>query len=708
MPKEHKKRGRRAEEKKRKHDDHNNEDELHAKRQRLSEHHVLPSQDVDMAGGEQLYDQQGLAYPNPDDAKYFGMLDDEEQEYFKRADDMLEANQFQDEEDRSNFLASVYKEAEGKELKMACSQGCSRLMERLIQTSTTARLKTLFQKFSSNFLHLVQHRFASHCCESLFIQAAPCVTAELHAGTQREDPDQPNQVLVPMEDLFLSAIQELDEYLGFLMTDRFASHTLRVLLVVLSGQALAATGSHSVLRSKKKEHVYAGSEKKPDFSLEARAVPACFTNAMEHIITKSVAGLDTSSLRALATSQTGNPTLQLLISLELSTFGKSKARDEKSIMYKLLPDDPISDTNDSGKWLSALAYDTVGSRLLETIIKDCPGKMFKPIYRQLFKSRLEKLARNDTASYVVSEILKRLGKDDLKEAMELLCFSMTTLVEHNRTALIRTLIQRCVYREIDTSRIAQALEVAYTGPRGFEITKLLKPQDLPSENAKGTKDQAADKLHGSLLAQEMVKVPGALSTLIFDSLARLTPQLSLAIARDPTSSHALQASLKGDNSSVIFRRKMIQHFYGHVAEMALDPAASHVIDAVWVGTNGLAFIRERIAEELAEAEPSLRESHVGRAVWRNWKMDLYKRRRRDWVVESRQEAGSDGFMSFPDVEKLSVDDGKGAGSGSGSGRSKPAGAHMSAIEKARINFAKKKEKEAAAKGKERAGTAVAV
>lgn len=147
MPKEHKKRGRRAEEKKRKHEDHH-EDEVEAKRPRVSAEHV------DMAEGEQLYNQEGQAYPNPDDAKYFGMLDEDEQEYFKRADDMLEANQFQDEDDRSNFLASVYKEAEGKELKMACSQGCSRLMERLIQTSTTGQLKTLFQKFSSKLVFL--------------------------------------------------------------------------------------------------------------------------------------------------------------------------------------------------------------------------------------------------------------------------------------------------------------------------------------------------------------------------------------------------------------------------------------------------------------------------------------------------------------------------------------------------------------------------
>ena len=76
-------------------------------------------------------------------------LDEDEQEYFKRADEMLELNQFADSEERSMFLASVWKEADGKELKIANSQSCSRLMERLILLSTPDQLKRLFQKFSS-------------------------------------------------------------------------------------------------------------------------------------------------------------------------------------------------------------------------------------------------------------------------------------------------------------------------------------------------------------------------------------------------------------------------------------------------------------------------------------------------------------------------------------------------------------------------------
>ena len=87
------------------------------------------------------------AYPHAE-KPFFGMLDEEEQEYFKRADDMLETNSFGNAEERDLFLSKVYSEAEGKELKIAQSQSCSRLMERLIQLSTVPQMKQLFQAFS--------------------------------------------------------------------------------------------------------------------------------------------------------------------------------------------------------------------------------------------------------------------------------------------------------------------------------------------------------------------------------------------------------------------------------------------------------------------------------------------------------------------------------------------------------------------------------
>jgi nucleolar protein 9 len=152
MPKEKKKRGRRDQEKKRKLD---TSEENSNKRRRRS--HNEPQVEQGFATEAEQYEESDPhaiagAYPHPGDMPFYGLLDEEEQEYFRSADEMLELNQFSSPEDRETFLNSVYKEAEGKELKMANSQSCSRLMERLIQLSSTSQLKSLFQKFSGQYV----------------------------------------------------------------------------------------------------------------------------------------------------------------------------------------------------------------------------------------------------------------------------------------------------------------------------------------------------------------------------------------------------------------------------------------------------------------------------------------------------------------------------------------------------------------------------
>jgi nucleolar protein 9 len=137
MPKEHKKRGRREEQKKRKRDI---DDDASAKRPKHQDSDELYVQDSvqEVANGQ---------LNRPNEAPFYGMLDEQEQEYFKKADEMLELNQFESTEDRDIFLASVWKEADGKELKIANSQS-SRLLERLILLASPEQLKSLFQKFS--------------------------------------------------------------------------------------------------------------------------------------------------------------------------------------------------------------------------------------------------------------------------------------------------------------------------------------------------------------------------------------------------------------------------------------------------------------------------------------------------------------------------------------------------------------------------------
>lgn len=68
----------------------------------------------------------------------------------------------EDASERDLFLVNVFKEAEGKQLKMACSQSCSRLIERLVMLSSPSQLKDLYGAFSGQYVKLYCFRLKYH------------------------------------------------------------------------------------------------------------------------------------------------------------------------------------------------------------------------------------------------------------------------------------------------------------------------------------------------------------------------------------------------------------------------------------------------------------------------------------------------------------------------------------------------------------------
>ena len=174
MPRENKKRGRRAEEKKRKRD-LVGDSLCNVKRKRTVNGFPLTKKDGEKEAdyGSTLLDErllqhssrhgfrydherwerEGDEYANPAQATdmslpFYGLLDNNEQQYFREAYNTLKSNSFQDDEERQLFIDNVYKEAEGKELKLACSQSCSRMLEGLILASSPDQIKKIYGKFN--------------------------------------------------------------------------------------------------------------------------------------------------------------------------------------------------------------------------------------------------------------------------------------------------------------------------------------------------------------------------------------------------------------------------------------------------------------------------------------------------------------------------------------------------------------------------------
>lgn len=615
MPKELKKRGRRAEKQKRVPEG----EDRPAKRQRIDS---AENFGVDgKAGDDFISFGQDKSYDDKDESgtTFYGLLTEEEQEYYTNVNKKITANDFEDDADRATFIEAIYRETSGKEIKVASSQSCSRHLERFIHLSTPNQLRSLFEAFLEDLDYLVQHRFGSHCVETLLVQSARHVDAKAKNG---------NEDTRSFTSLFLEATQKLEPNAGFLLTERFASHTIRILLLILSGQPLEDDSATEIVASRKKEKLDLAPSA-DDILKEARKVPKSFQDAWKSLVKSAVAGLDTTYLRALATSPTGSPVLQLLIRLELAdTENKSGM-----VLEKLVPDQDFDSESESSKWVSSLIYDASGAYLVQTLVKHLPGKAFKKMYKNLFKDRIGKIAKNEIASYVAMSIFERVGKDDLEQAVTAMLPELAGLLERNRLAVLRTLIERSVNRGVDLGTFKTTLLAAYKQDGTQMLLQMLKLDTDSADNGQNNLHEDSGNfkpdLQGALLAQTMLRAD-QLGNIIHSDLGAIADTILMKLASNPTSSRIIQVALTAHQTPNSVKRQLVPRFYEYIPMLALDASGSHVVDALWAATNGSHFMKEKIAEILQKQESQLRESIYGRNVWRNWSMDLFTRRRGEW------------------------------------------------------------------------------
>ncbi|OTA00593.1 hypothetical protein A9Z42_0008430 [Trichoderma parareesei] len=680
MPKPRTKRGAAREERKRKHSDTANSNSHEHKRQRRDDegdytntndyYNNNNSTNNDAAYGEE--DTYELSHHHhhqgggPGEREFFGMLADDEQEYFRRADEMLELNQFPTPEDRDIFLQNVYREAKGKELKIASSQSCSRLMERLIQLASTSQKKQLFEAFGGHFLSLVQHRFASHCCEALFLRSAGVVTQELADGftgfvmdTKGADVEG-QQPEASMEHLFLATLDELEGSLGYLITDRFASHTLRVLLLVLSGMPLEEQSSRTLLKSKRKEKItVVGSSEADAQNRGKRAVPASFIMAANKIMQDSVEGMDATAIQVLAKHPIGNPILQLILELDLTlnkgeAKGAAKGEEGKtddaspSLLQKLLPGAPKSLSDGSSaasEFVNGMIYDQIGSRLIETLVTHAPGKIFKALNQNIFLPRIQGYVRNDISCYPAIRVLQRLGKDDLAKAVDQIAPTVPQLVSKARYNVLSTLFERCAARNIndEIKKLMKGLKEG-CGSQPADLVKTLcslsaseeEEQKKKKDVQQLTKNQYAVQSHGAKLLTTLLSIPGP-SKAVHESILALSSDLVLRLANTslPTVT-VLTTAINTPSSNSLFQKGLVNTLLPHIPELATSQYGHNLVNAIAeIPSKGKDWsipqhIKDKVMTALASHESQLRESWMGRSVWRTWKGDMWKTRRFDW------------------------------------------------------------------------------
>ncbi|CAK7568234.1 MAG: Nucleolar protein 9 [Sporothrix epigloea] len=613
------------------------------------------------------------------ETEFFGLLTDSEHEYFRRADELLELNDFAGgDAERNIFLANVFREARGKELKVASSQSCSRLMERLIQVASIRQKKRLFVAFRGHIQTLVSHRFSSHCCEQLFLQSAPWVGKDNEDkegdNDDNDDDEDGDNELPTLEESFLLVLDELESSLASLLVHCFASHTLRVLLVILAGRPLDGLATQSILRSKRKENVRVGahaqnvttsgppgSHDDTEGGISAvvaadRIVPESFTFAVHKILSDVSQAIEGPLLNVLPTHPTGNPSLQLLLELEMADKKETKGKNAKkeadndaavnnvseqpsvSLLERLLPGAPASlaDPNSQASTLvRTLIYDPIGSRLLETLITQCPGKLFKAIYNSAFAyvavksdDKAEPLRpmaiylRNDVACFPSMRIIERLGRDDLTSVVQQQVLQLQDdgtpappptsngdratapkpvvgqLLDRGRYNVLRTLFERCHARNVDSRLVQQlvnALQTAVGGGRQFPgalVTKLCLTDDAEvaaqRKTSKGGRSIAATAAgHACNLLTAMLGIPGGAASSVQAALLDMSGEQLIALAtQSAAGARVLVAalhspnSLRGHMAKIPLNKQLVARLVPHHLQLATSPAGHTVLVAI--------------------------------------------------------------------------------------------------------------------------------
>ena len=143
---------------------------------------------------------------------------------------------------------------------------------------------------------------------------------------------------------------------------------------------------------------------------------------------------------------------------------------------------------------------------------------------------------------------------------------------------------------------------------------------------------------GSLLLQHLLKFSHPHNTLISKSIASLSIPDLLLWCRDATCSPIIEHFLHSPSTSTKLKHHFVSLVKENVKVLAIDKFGSHVLDTIFTFSN--LETREWICHELLDAihSPSntgIQSSFHAGFVIRNCQVDLFKRRKDEWMVYQR-------------------------------------------------------------------------
>jgi nucleolar protein 9 len=603
--------------------------------------------DIEFLDGSEQDSGATYAQAESDQTPFFGIVDRVELEYFKQAESTLAANAFASNEEKIGFIGGVLDEAKGKELKLVTNQICSKLVERLILLADDTQLLGIFKAFDGNFLNLSKHKYSSHCVETLLVRCAALVEREMVSSNPMELYQKDGKVpedYVSMENMIIFMVNEMKTHVKDIMTQPYASHVLRILILVLSGSKLPSTTTKSSLRSKKSKTTrkIISIQDNNDFE-QAYQVPTVFKEALYEFAGALTKDLDTTSARELSIGKLSSPVIQLVIKLETSDKNVMAASGFCKLLFNMSPKAPKDNSEEA--YIEYLLSDPVGLYFFESVVESVPVAVIQRLYTLYMKERMSKLVKRDGANYLIPALLNKLRHTEVKEIIDAVIPELELLINSNNLGIIRAVLDVSKSHKYKQNELLEAFLSRYNGSddKASILEKVVKLEGStvvgpPSKDNDLVSNQ---EMQRALFAESLIGFSPTLLACFAEGFIQLPIETLVEVARHSVFSHVLQSCLVPE-LDIVLRRRILNNFSGLIVEFACNAYGSHLVDSLWRFAYRLKFFRERIAEELVKETDKVKNSTYGRIVWKNWNLEKYVRKRFEWWALVKTEEDSIG------------------------------------------------------------------
>ncbi|KAJ2798436.1 Nucleolar protein 9 [Coemansia helicoidea] len=582
----------------------------------------------------------------------YGLVNPDLQKYLKSCEGMLDQPDFETAEDRDIFVRNVYGEMKNHELQLTTDHECSRILEKLFRISSEYQIQRFFSITREDTLRLAIHRFSSHTIQTLLLLSAVALEREARGETSSFSADAEDDggdgaasvrtELPSFEQLVLGVVEALTPHWPFLMSNEYASHILRVLLLVLSGRPIEDQANpKSSIKSKRSTKYMEDRNGAPAShrSLAAqRTVPESFAAALDQLLSKASGAMSDVVARGFTNSPVGCPVLQLMLEFDA---GRGRLEEPGSLLDKCL----MGLISDGGKGenprrdavVKMALEDVVGSHFLQKVAEVASEALFQTLYDRYFSRNLRQLAQHPIANFVVQSMFEHAkNADQLKAMIAQTAPLVRNLLFGRRAGVVRALLVACsrlgaCYGEI-MDALYCGLGISAAEERKELINLLAFLMSYP-EFAKADYYQLPFNIQGALIIQAIVQLPGSGHEPLLDSYFGQDAERLLSWCKDASGSRIIEAIISSPHVPKRTKNRVLQGYVGRFVDLAVDKYGSHVVDSCWAAA-GIEF-KEKIVGELVRGEARLQDSPFGRTVLRNCGAEQYKRRADEWRQRER-------------------------------------------------------------------------